>query len=210
MYDFHIRPLDPTNDAEINKLYEICLKTGNSGADASDLYSDPMLIGTVYVGQYAKFSPHYAFVLADQHETVHGYVVGVADSIEFARILDEQWWPAAKAKYPLADYPLESATDSYRDPSMVAVIHQDNSEIPPIYQSHPAHFHIDLLDTAQGSGFGRKLLTRLLDEFRANGVHKVHLGVGSSNQGAIAFYEKMGFQVVETKEWGYLMGADLS
>lgn len=45
-------------------------------------------------------------------------------------------------------------------------------------------------------GEGRRLVNRLLQEFRENGVSRVFLEVRESNSGAIAFYERLGFRAV--------------
>ncbi len=43
-------------------------------------------------------------------------------------------------------------------------------------------------------GEGRRLLLRLLEDFRKNGVSRVFLEVRESNVGAITFYKALGFQ----------------
>jgi len=55
---------------------------------------------------------------------------------------------------------------------------------------------------ARRQGKGRTLVVRLLDEFHRNGVTRVFLEVRASNKGAMAFYEKLGFQAVgERKDY---------
>ena len=58
----------------------------------------------------------------------------------------------------------------------------------------PAHLHIDLLPKARGAGFGRGLVTRWLDTLRADGVAGCHLETWAENDGAVAFFEAMGFR----------------
>ena len=43
-----LRPARTTDPAEVDRLYEICLRTGASGADASGLYADQRLLGHSY------------------------------------------------------------------------------------------------------------------------------------------------------------------
>ena len=57
---------------------------------------------------------------------------------------------------------------------------------------HPAHLHIDLLPRLQGQGWGRRLLTEVLDGLAQVGAAGVHLGVDEENTGAQAFYERRG------------------
>jgi len=76
----------------------------------------------------------------------------------------------------------------------------------PWLTDYPAHLHIDLLPGIQGKGQGRILINTLFNELVQKGVSGLCLGVGSSNLGAIAFYRKMGFSVLEEHEWGFTMG----
>ena len=51
-------------------------------------------------------------------------------------------------------------------------------------------------------GEGRRLVLRLLEDFRAKGVSRVFLEVRESNKVAIAFYERLGFGAVgERKDY---------
>ncbi len=206
MSALRIRRFDPTNPTETDRLYEICLKTGDNGADATGFYRDPRLIGTLYVGQYARFAPEFCFVLVDDNDDVVGYTVGTPDSIAFDRTLDEHWWPEARAAYPRGKYPLFDVTDGYRDPQLVESLHTWAGSRVDVCEEFPAHFHIDLLRSAQGGGNGKRLLLRLLDEFRSAGVAGVHLGVSGKNERAVGFYRRIGFEEVVREPWGYILG----
>ncbi len=61
----------------------------------------------------------------------------------------------------------------------------------------PAHLHIDLLPEARAAGFGRELVTTWLDRLRSEGIPGCHLETWAENDGAIAFFEAMGF-----RRWG--------
>src|SRR5690606_28178077 len=72
-------------------LYQICLRTGDRGEDATGHYTDPDLLGHVYVGPYLALAPRFAFVLDDGAPV--GYALGVPDTAEFARACERSWWP---------------------------------------------------------------------------------------------------------------------
>jgi ribosomal protein S18 acetylase RimI-like enzyme len=57
----------------------------------------------------------------------------------------------------------------------------------------PAHLHIDLLPSARGTGAGRTLIERWLALLRRDAVPGCHLETWAENDGAIAFFEAMGF-----------------
>ena len=86
---FTIRPY-LTEDFEA--LYEICLKTGDSGQDASHLFDDPMILGHFYTGPYLTLEPELAFVLEDD-QGVCGYVLGALDSTLFYQRFVKKWLP---------------------------------------------------------------------------------------------------------------------
>jgi|SRR3954447_4211696 ribosomal protein S18 acetylase RimI-like enzyme len=182
-----IRPYRPGDEPA---LYEICLRTGDSGADATGLYRDPDLLGAVYVGPYVRLAPTLAFV-AEDDGGVAGYVLGTADTRAFELACEREWWPALRARYALGVFPANSPDDR-----IARLIHLPTEASEDVIERYPAHLHIDLLPRLQGRGVGRRLLETLFDAMRAGGVPAVHLGVGLANQRAIGFYERMGFTVV--------------
>jgi GNAT superfamily N-acetyltransferase len=184
-------------------LYDICLLTGDSGVDASDLYQDPLLLGEVYVGPYLRFAPAHALVGVDA-AGVAGYVLGVPDTVAFEAQCERSWWPALRARYPLSSHPAESP-----DGRIVRLIHKPPVASPDVVERYPAHLHIDLLPRLQGQGDGRRLLTALLDGLAAAGAPGVHLGVGTANPRAIGFYRRMGFTEVQTYTHSLVMARSL-
>lgn len=180
-------------------LYDICLRTGDSGTDASALYQDPALLGEVYVGPYLRFAPEHALVGVDA-DGVAGYVLGVADTVTFEETCERLWWPPLRARYPLDLFPSDSP-----DGRIARLIHNPPLASPDVVERYPAHLHIDLLPRLQGQGEGRRLLTALLDGLAAAGAPGVHLGVATANQRAIGFYRRMGFTEVETYTHSLIM-----
>ena len=49
-----VRPYHPS---DLYSLYQICLKTADSGQDGSHLYRDPELIGAIFAAPYAVAEP---------------------------------------------------------------------------------------------------------------------------------------------------------
>ena len=184
-------------------LYDICLRTGASGADATGEYRDPDLLGAVFVGPYVRLAPSLAFVGEDE-SGVAGYVLGVPDTRRFEKACEREWWPALRARYPLGTFPPNSPDDR-----MLRVIHTPPEASEDVVERYPAHLHIDLLPRLQGRGYGRRLLETLFAALSAAGVPAVHLGVGRPNTRAIAFYEHMGFTMVHRYEESQIMARQL-
>jgi ribosomal protein S18 acetylase RimI-like enzyme len=174
--------------ADRSALYEICLLTGDAGTDASGLYADPDLLGTVWVGPYLVLEPDLAFV-AEGVGGVAGYVLGAADTAEFEAACEERWWPDLRRRYPEPP----ASGDLTRDEELHKWIHHPPPTPDDVLAHYPAHLHIDLLPRVQGRGVGRRLVDTLLDVLRRRGVVGVHLGVDAANSRAIGFYEHLDF-----------------
>ena len=83
-------------------MYEICLRTGDAGADATHLFADAQLLGDVYVGPYLACRPAFALVAEDGPGTgVLGYVVGTPDTARFSAACEAGWWPGLRARHPI-------------------------------------------------------------------------------------------------------------
>jgi GNAT superfamily N-acetyltransferase len=181
-------------------LYRICLETGDSGADATALYQYPDLLGHFYAAPYALFEPELTFMLEDELGAC-GYILATANSELFAERMETQWLPKLRLQYPLPD-----PQNLSRDVSMIRVIHKGYQADPQICLEYPAHLHIDLLLRAQKKGQGKLLMQTLFAALRSRGIKGVHLGVGSRNTNGIAFYQHIGFRLLETHPWGMVFG----
>lgn len=195
---FTIRPARPSDR---DTLYRICLETADSGADATTLYRDGLLVGHIYAGPYLAYAPDFAFVLEDEGG-VCGYVIGAPDSREFEATLEREWWPALRAQYAdPTDIPQAERTPDER---LTHLIHHPPTASQEIVEPYPSHLHIDLLPRGQGGGNGRHMLERLFVALREAGSPGVHLGVGGGNTRAIGFYRHLGFQELERWPGGSL------
>lgn len=196
----NIRAFRPEDE---RALYDICLRTGDSGEDATGRYGDPDLLGAVYVGPYLRLAPSLAFV-GEDGEGVAGYVLGVADTRAYEEASEREWWPMVRSSYGPSVFPQDSP-----EGRLVGLIHDPPTADEDVVERYPAHLHIDLLPRLQGRGYGRRLLETLFDALSAEGVGGVHLGVGLVNTRAIGFYERIGFTVVRTHTHSQVMGLSL-
>jgi ribosomal protein S18 acetylase RimI-like enzyme len=197
---FTIRAYHPS---DLPALYRICLLTGWNGADASHMYHDPDLLAHYYAGPYVVFEPDLCFVLT-HNGTPCGYILGTQDSVVFHARCERTWFPLLRARYPLPQ-----PSDTSADAQAIRLIHKGHP-VNDDLAVYPAHLHIDLLPQAQGQGWGRKLVHMFLAHLRTLQVTGVHLGVGQANQGAIMFYERVGFQRVKEYEGWLAYGMRLT
>jgi ribosomal protein S18 acetylase RimI-like enzyme len=176
-------------DSDRADLFRICLLTADSGADASELYSDPHYPGLVWSVPYLDFAPEHAFVL-DGGDEVLGYVVGASDTEAFEARLESAWWPKLAETYSRAQ------PTAQLDAMVLERIRRPQGSDPAIVRDYPAHLHINLLPPAQSGGWGRRLIEAELASLRAAGAPGVHLGVSLRNERAMGFYRHVGFSEI--------------
>jgi ribosomal protein S18 acetylase RimI-like enzyme len=183
----------PYRADDLAALYEICLKTGDSGKDATALYDDPKLIGHVYAAPYGVLAPECCFVVEDA-EAVGGYIIGARDTYAFEKQMEREWWPALRGQYPdPKDVPPGRHT---RDQHMAHLIHHPDRTPRKISEPYPSHLHINLLPRLQGIGWGKRLVDHWLEAMHRMGSPGACLGVGLSNQRAVKFYRAYGFEEI--------------
>ena len=183
----------PYRADDLDKLYDICLKTGDAGGDATHLYRDPKLIGHVYAGPYGVLSPQTAFVVEDS-QGVCGYIVGPADTHAFEERCETEWWPSLRTRYPGPPGARETWS---MDERMAHHIHHPQHMPRRIAEPHSAHLHINLLPRAQRQGAGKRLIDRWYTAVKTQGASGAHLAVGTRNARAVAFYRACGFREIE-------------
>jgi len=179
-----IRPYRPEDRDDV---YRICVLTGESGGDATGLYPAD-LIPDVYAGPYLEFEPELAFVV-DTGDGVAGYVIATADTRRFAERYREEWLPRFTTRYPRPD----PDTVPQHVSQMIDAGYRPERMLIPEVDDYPAHLHIDILPGHQGAGWGRALMSTLLDALADRGVARMHLTMSPANTGARAFYDRLGF-----------------
>ncbi len=192
--------------SDAHSIYDICLKTGNNGSDATNLYHYPHLLGDYYAINYMSFEREACFIVTeDKESTAQGYILGCTDSKRFNEWMETTWLPPLRKKYTPASG--KSETEN----TLIKTLHDNhNTPILPELKKYPAHLHIDILPSMQGKGCGKKLIETFETYLQKKNVPGVHLGVSSENKNAIGFYQKLGFEIIDEKDWGLLMGKILN
>lgn len=197
MSEPHVRGYRP---GDLDRLYEICVRTADSGGDASALVDDQRLYGSIYAAPYGLFEPDHAFVIDDGDGSAVGYVLGVPDSRSFEERCERDWWPSLRQHHPIG------SGGSDLDELLIAMIHHPHTADDDVVATHPSHLHIDLLPEAQGNGWGRRLMEALFAALRASGSPGVHLGVSPRNERAVGFYRHLGFTELSSHPFTITLG----
>jgi ribosomal protein S18 acetylase RimI-like enzyme len=186
--DFIIRQARPSDEAG---AYFVCLKTGDFGKDGEPFYrDDPDALGRIFVGPYLRFEPDLSLILEDGEE-ICGYALAAFDSRIFFERYEKEWRPRLTANFPA---PAGDPSTWTRVQHVYSWYHHPDYFTPEPYAEYPSHMHIDLLPRAQGRGFGRRMMEKLMTQLRERGSPGAHLGVSGLNVPAQAFYKKLGFR----------------
>ena len=185
MSDPFLRPYGPD---DLERLYEICLRTGAAGADASDLVQDPRLLGELYAAPYGVLEPEHALVVDDGSGTAVAYVLGALDTPAFEARREAEWWPALRARHPIGSGGTEL------DELLIAMLHHPHRPDDEWLAAYPSHLHIDLLPEVQGRGWGRRMMAAMEDLLARDGSPGVHLGTSVRNERAIGFYRHLRYE----------------
>jgi len=183
--------------------YYVCLKTGDYGGDGEPYYrEDPDALGRIYVGPYLRFEPDLALILEDE-SGVCGYALAALDSRRFYDRYEREWRGDLVKQFP---EPTGDREHWSRVQEVYNSYHHPDYFCPEPYQQYPSHLHIDLLERAQGQGYGRKMIEQLVDRLRRVGSPGVHLGMSITNDPAYGFYRKLGFEELCRDDESIYMG----
>ena len=195
--------LRPYQAGDLDRLYEICLRTGASGGDATALVVEPRLFGELYAGPYAVLEPEHARVIDDGSGCAIGYALGALDTRAFEARCEAEWWPPLRARHPIGS----GANDL--DELLISMLHRRHPADDEVAAAYPSHLHIDLLPEAQGAGWGRALMEAMHDAFRADGSPGVHHGVSARNTRALGFYLHLGYEELSADGLVHTLGLRL-
>ncbi|GAA4781496.1 GNAT family N-acetyltransferase [Microbacterium gilvum] len=181
-----IRPYRPDDREDLG---DVCVRTAAAGADATGMLTDDALWPALFLYPYVDRHPDLAFTV-ERDGRPAGYIVCAPDTAEFETWFRDEWWPAHTERWP-------HAGDAFgREADLVRYAYGRGPAATAYAARHPAHLHIDLLPEVQGRGWGRRLVDALVAELRTRGVPGVHLAADPANTGAVAFYERLGFDRV--------------
>ena len=186
--------------SDLRPFLEVCLKTSDSGQDGSDLYTHKDLVGDIYAAPYLLHEPRFAYALEISGK-VTGYLLGVLDTPKFEELLFTNYWPTTQLKY-------KNSKVKASEGDQVLLAHLFNIALTEsdIVKKYPSHLHIDILESGQGKGYGKVMISHMLAQLSSAGSTGVHLHVSNKNYRAQEFYKKLGFTTFKTGADEEIMG----
>lgn len=191
----------PYRASDREAVAQICLRTGDGGADATGQFHDDRLLADIYALPYVDRHPEYAFVV-DLDGAAVGYVIAAPDTDAFNTWFAQTWWPSVQERYA----PWRHVAPDERTIANAAAIGSSPVRYAALY---PAHLHINLLPEAQGGGWGRRLIETELSTVRDGGGRGLHLVAAATNMNAVAFYERIGLRRLRADANSVAFGIEL-
>lgn len=175
-----------------SSLSQICLFTANAGTSAEHLHDHGELPGLVYAIPYVKLPTTFGYVMVDDSTNeVVGYTLASTDTRTYEREAAEHWWPVLQATYPL------TLGGKPADQRYLKLLRDMHTAPDANIAFSPAHLHIDILPEYQRQGWGRRLIDRVAEHLKEEGIDGVWVGLDPKNENAKRFYEKLGFVPIE-------------
>ncbi len=154
--------------------------------DAREVFLDAF---TTY---YTDVAYHYLWV-ADDDGALIGYIMGCPDTHDY-----NAWY-----RVNIRRVARRAATLHYRGvftrKSLGYLRRYLRLRVPYVdLAPYPAHLHINTRADWRGQGVGTALMKTYLDQLRSENVPGVHLETTSENRIAVAWYERLGFQRLQS------------
>ncbi len=147
----------------------------------------------MYNDYYTETEPENCFVAVDENDEAVGYIICAENHKKFADLFKKFYLPEIR-ELGLGYY-FKALMDIYGHVFYA--------------KKYPAHLHINVLNVCQGQGTGTKLMDALKAELRSKGVNGLMLSCAADNDGAIRFYKRNGFKVLNELAGGCIMAVEL-
>lgn len=170
-------------------LQQICLETGHS-LTANEAQKSYLL--SMYCDCYLEQG--HAFVLLDELQQPQGYILYAEDGLSHIQQMQPYLEKISALDNPLYPMMAQAELNSYE--SYAA--------------QYPAHLHVDIREPYTGIGGGTLLMNTLVAHLQSKGIPGLMLMVAASNERAIAYYRKYGFETLAENPHALTLGRILS
>lgn len=184
----HIRAIEAR---DIPALEQICLATASPQLTKDEAARETTLF--LYSRWYTRCARAHCFAVTDETDTAVGYILCAPNYRDYKKSFRENECKQIR-KYGLLRY-----WYAYFSPNV-------QKKYARVY---PAHLHIDILPAYQNQGAGTVLINTLKSHLKNLGIAGIFLSVGKQNSGAIRFYKRNGFRVLDIVGGAVLMGCKL-
>jgi ribosomal protein S18 acetylase RimI-like enzyme len=165
------------------------------GEPADWFWRDRESFADLFSAYYTDHEPGSAYVVTEEEGgTVVGYLLGCLDSPSKPHITRTLAHHLVGRAVLVRPGTAGTIWRGFADLTREVVGGRGIPDDSFIDDRYPAHFHIDLLPAARGSGVGRRLVNTFLERLAAGGSPGCHLETVSQNESAIRFFTGLGFE----------------
>ena len=187
----------PFQGADRSGVRRIACDTADAGEPMENFFSDRELLADLLTRYYTDFDSRSTFV-AVEGAAVAGYLTGCLDTRRFHRRMALKIFPLALAKAVARGVLFRS--DTWRlIQAGLATWRAGASHRRIYFERYPAHLHINIDEAYRGQKIGHRLIEKFLDQAKAAGVPGIHLATRGDNTSGRAFFERVGFQLMDTE-----------
>ncbi|MFZ5808732.1 MAG: GNAT family N-acetyltransferase [Chloroflexota bacterium] len=199
----------PYESFDREAVFKVAADTAFFGEAVEEFIEDRALFCDSFCAYYTDLAYDMCWV-AEADQMVVGYLLGCTQTRLMWAGFREKILPRLIRNFVMKKYHLGHLTWTYlKSIARANFFHETTAVDDKLY---PAHLHVNLDRAYRGMGIGRELIEAFLSQLRERGVAGVHLKTTSENVAACALYEKMGFQLLDsrrTKMWRPWLGRDI-
>lgn len=175
-------------EKDIPAVEQICIETAPAAARSSE--KDRQYTLYMYNRYYTRAQKGFCFVAVDDADRAVGYILCAPDYQEY-----------------LADFKVHELRSIRQLGVIYALRAAAEMRVQKRFsKKYPAHLHIDLLPPYQRKHLGSALMDTLKAHLAQQNIAGIYLCVGAKNTGAIAFYQRQGFQTLARPGGSFAMG----
>ena len=175
----------PYQKKDFRYVHDICMATSKNAGDDTPITRAAHC--ATYCDYYVDNQSDYCFVAVDDDDIPVGYVLCSVDRDDFEEKMSELYLPILRKL---------NSSEYFRYVAEIKVTQRY------VRQGYLAHLYVNVLEEYQRQGIGAELMNALESKLRDMFVEGAYLICGQKEDGARAFYEKMGFEDID-----YLAGA---
>jgi ribosomal protein S18 acetylase RimI-like enzyme len=201
--DAIIRPYHPPDQQAV---FEISSGTAFFGEPVEAFLEDRSLYIDAFSRYYTDHEADYAWV-AEGSGKVIGFLLGCVNTINQSKHWKRYIVSTVLLNALSGEYKLGRRTAAFAIGMIIGLIREEEPQVDLL--QYPAHLQIDVQQGYRGEGVGKRLIEAYLEQIRQLGVCGVHLGTTSANKAACFLYEKIGFQLLESRQnrfWTRMLG----
>jgi ribosomal protein S18 acetylase RimI-like enzyme len=179
-----------------SSVFHIAAETAFFGDPVEAFMDDRNLFCDAFVGYYTTHKAEYCWVAETGNEVI-GYLLGSTQLVTqsdhwlkymFSRVIIQ----AVSGKYRIGRRTIGYALNTVSG-------YLTGGEPPVDLAEYPAHLHINIDPNFRGFGVGGRLIEAYCKQLHSAGIFGVYLHTTSHNEAACRLYEKLGFQILNSR-----------